>query len=87
MLLRSAKAGVWWWWEGYWLDTVRQTSSVAGAWLPRMSSELRASRSRALLSGRTSSVHMQRRDDARRVSSQGASLRKSCPSLGARPAR
>ena len=50
---------------------VRQTSSVAGAWRSRMSSELRASRSRALLSGRTSSVHMQRRDTMR-----GAYLRK-----------
>ena len=73
-----------WWCEGYWLHSVRQTSSVAGAWLPRMSSELRASRSRALLSGRTSSVHMQRRDTMR-----GAYLRKAqvFASLAARPAR
>ena len=44
-----------WWCEGYWLHSVRQTSSVAGVWLPRMSSELRASRSTALLSGIASS--------------------------------
>ena len=37
------------------MDTVTQTSSVAGA-LPRMSSELRASRSTALLSGIASSL-------------------------------
>ena len=49
-----SQATVWRWWEGGGLDTVTQTSSVAGA-LPRMSSELRASRSTALLSGIASS--------------------------------